>query len=194
MKELQKRLNQGLGHYLLLLGLVTGMRFEELVGLTFNDFDFINNKVTVNKTWGYNNRMPEGFGPTKNIQSNRVITINEKTMSLFKDLIETMPDNTNKLVFYNPRSMYKVLSNEHANDLLKDILRDLNIRPIITIHGLRHTHGSILIYQKASYQYVSERLGHSDIETTLRVYTHLIKELREEDEKLSNKTFDDMYE
>jgi integrase len=41
---------------------------------------------------------------------------------------------------------------------------------------------------------VSERLGHSDIETTLRVYTYLLKELREEDEELTIQTFEDMYE
>lgn len=194
LKELKNRLGEGLGYYLLLLGLVTGMRFEELVGLTFKDFDFEQNSIKVCKTWGYNNRMPKGFGPTKNEQSNRTITLDEKTMDLFKTLFETLPDNSNQLVFHNPRSLYKVISNEHANDLLNNVLRELNIKPIITIHGLRHTHGSVLIYKKASYQYVSERLGHSDIETTLRVYTHLLKELKEEDEKLTIQTFEDMYE
>jgi len=193
LKELKDRLNDESGYYLLLLGLVTGLRFEELVGLTFNDFDFENNKIKVSKTWGYNNRMSEGFGPTKNEQSNRIITLDENSMSLFRRLFDTTPDNPHHLVFYNQRSMYKVISNEHANELLKNVLRDLGIRPIITMHGLRHTHGSVLIYQKASYQYVSERLGHSDIETTLRVYTHLLKELREEDEKLTVKTFENMY-
>jgi integrase len=54
------------------------------------------------------------------------------------------------------------------------------VQMTLVSHVLRHTHGSVLIYKKASYQYVSERLGHSDIETTLRVYTYLSKELREE--------------
>lgn len=193
LKELLKKLKDGLDYYLLLLALVTGCRFEELVGLTFNDFDFKKNKIIINKTWGYNNRMPTGFGPPKNEPSNRIITMGQRTMDLFKNLFETLPDNPNHLVFYNPKSMYKVISNEQANDLLKDVLRDLKIRPLITMHGLRHTHGSVLIYQKASYQYVSKRLGHKDLETTLKVYTHLLKEAKEEDDKLAAKTFEDMY-
>jgi integrase len=194
LRELLKRLKDRFDYHLLLLALVTGSRYEELVGLTFCDFDFKKNEIRINKTWGYNNRMTNGFGPTKNEPSNRIITVGKKTMDLFKILFETLPDNPNHLVFYNPKSMYKVISNEQANDLLKDVLRDLNIRPLITMHGLRHTHGSVLIYQKASYQYVSKRLGHKDLETTLKVYTHLLKEAREEDDKLAIKTFDDMYE
>lgn len=194
LKEILRRLNDGIGYYLLLLGLVTGMRFEELVGLTFKDFDFTNNKIRVNKTWGYNNRMEEGFGPTKNEQSNRIITLNDETMDIFKNLFNTIQDNPHHLVFYNPKSKYKVISNEKANHLLREVLLHLNIRPLITVHGLRHTHGSVLIYKKANPHYVSERLGHVDIETTYRVYTHLLKENREEDEELTKKTFEDMYE
>ncbi|MCM3239606.1 site-specific integrase [Heyndrickxia oleronia] len=194
LKKLLINLNIDLGYYLLLLGLVTGLRFEELVGLTLKNFDFENNILTVNKTWGYNNRMKKGFGPTKNYQSNRKITVNEKTMVLFKNLFETTPDTPNHLVFYNPRSKYKVISNEHANELLKKVLLDLKIRPLITMHGLRHTHGSMLLYQKADIQYVSERLGHGDIETTYRVYLHLLKESREANDKLVIKTFEELFD
>jgi len=91
-------------------------------------------------------------------------------MELFKDLIKTTPDNEHQLVFYNEKSKYKVITNERANDVLKEVLLELNIRPLITMHGLRHTHGSILLHKKASYQYVSRRLGHEDIETTMRTY------------------------
>nr|WP_237474116.1 hypothetical protein [Virgibacillus halodenitrificans] len=49
------------------------MRFEELVGLTFKDFDFANNTIDVNKTWGYNNRMKKGFGPTKTGESRTIL-------------------------------------------------------------------------------------------------------------------------
>src|SRR5690606_13899076 len=105
-----------------------------------------------------------------------------------------LPANDNNLVFYNQNSKYKVITNETANDTLKGLLLYLNIQPLITVHGLRHTHGSVLIYQKATPQYVKERLGHEDIQTTLRKYIHLIKELREEDEKIAINTITDMYE
>ncbi|MEH6872353.1 tyrosine-type recombinase/integrase, partial [Bacillus safensis] len=66
--------------------------------------------------------------------------------------------------------------------ILKKTLNDLKIEPV-TIHGLRHTHASILLYKKISIYYVSERLGHASIDTTLKYYAHVVKELREEDTK-----------
>lgn len=191
LKEIWNRLDKGLGYSLLLLGLTSGMRFGELVGLTRSDFDFVKNTIRINKTWGYAKRHLEGFGPTKNEQSNRTIIMDSKTMGHFKKLFKNMPTNIHQLVFYSPSSKYKVISNTNANKLLKKLLDELKIHSI-TFHGLRHTHGSILLYKKASIQYVSERLGHGEIETTLKVYTHVLKELRIEDEQLSMKTFEKM--
>ncbi|MGG3802328.1 tyrosine-type recombinase/integrase [Metabacillus fastidiosus] len=191
LQSIWGKLGGGLGYSLLLLAITSGMRFEELIGLTRKDFDFVNNTIIVNKTWGYKKNSPEGFGPTKNEQSNRTIKIDPITMNHFKELFKSTPTNVNQLVFYSPSSKYKVISNTNANKLLKKLLDELKIHPI-TIHGLRHTHGSILLYKKASIHYVSERLGHGDIETTLKVYTHVLKELRVEDEQLSIKTFEQM--
>lgn len=183
--------NSGLGYYLLLLGLTSGLRFGELVGLTRNDFDFVKNTIKVNKTWGYKSSSPIGFGPTKNEQSIRVIKMDGLTMNYFKKLFISMPTNIHQLVFFSLSSKYKVISNTNANKLLKKLLDELKIEPI-TVHGLRHTHASVLLYKKASIHYVSERLGHSDIETTLKQYTHVLTELRLQDEKLTVETFENM--
>lgn len=192
LQRIWSKVNEGLGYSLLLLALSSGMRFGELVGLTRKDFDFKNNTISINKTWGYKKNSPKGFGPTKNEQSNRIIKMDEITMNHFKALINTTPTNTHELLFYSPESKYKVISNTNANKLLKKLLEELSIEPI-TVHGLRHTHASILLYQKASIHYVSERLGHSDIETTLKEYTHVIKELRLQDEQITVHTFGKMY-
>jgi integrase len=191
VKEILNRLHKGLGYFLLHLGLATGFRFEELVGLTMEDFDFDNNTITVNKTWGYNNRMPEGFGPPKNEKSNRTIDVDEITMNKFKELFKTMSNNLHGLVFFSPKSKYKVISNTDANKLLKKTLEALEIEPI-TIHGLRHTHACVLLYKKVSIYYVSERLGHKDIETTHKHYSHVTKELRAEDAKATTAIFESM--
>lgn len=50
----------------------------------------------------------------------------------------------------------------------------------------------VLFFKKASIHYVSERLGHSDIETTLKEYTHVLKELHLQDERLTVQTFENM--
>ncbi|WP_216830726.1 tyrosine-type recombinase/integrase [Alkalihalobacterium elongatum] len=197
-KELLKRLHEDIVYYLLLLGLETGLRFAELVGLTFEDFDFDNNKINVDKTWGYSNKKKLGFGRTKKRSNgtycDRIISVNIKTMSVFKDLFETLPDNKNRLVFYNSKSKYKVITNERANKLLKEVLLYLNILPLIGVHGLRHTHGSVLIHKGARLHYVSKRLGHSDIETTYKKYIHLLEESEEEDEKITTEEYEGLYD
>ncbi|WP_231687056.1 tyrosine-type recombinase/integrase [Bacillus sp. JCM 19034] len=112
-------------------------------------------------------------------------------MRHFKELFKTTPTNIHQLVFYSPSSKYKVISNTNANKLLKKTLLELGITPI-SIHGLRHTHASVILYKKVSIHYVSERLGHGDIDTTLKQYTHVIKELREKDELGTVNTFEQM--
>lgn len=182
---LMDNLDRSLNYYLLLLGLVTGLRFAELVGLQRSDFIFFNNTLNIDKTWGYTNKMHEGFGPTKNDQSVRQIKVDENVMEEFKKLFKKTPENINKLVFYSPKSKYKVIANASSNKLLKAILTKLEIKTDITMHGLRHTHASVLLYQKASVNYVSERLGHGDIMTTYNTYSHILKEGREEDDKIA---------
>lgn len=190
LKELYNRLDQGLVYYLLLLGLTSGMRFAEMVGLTRKDFDFVNNTIDINKTWGYTSKMSEGFGPTKTAQSVRVIIMSPSVMEVFEDLFDKLPDNVHRLVFYNPISKYRVISNGHANNVLREVLDDLGLN-IISLHGLRHTHASVLLFKKIDPQYVAERLGH-DINTLYKTYAHVMKELRLRDEKQSAEIFEQM--
>jgi len=103
-------------------------------------------------------------------------------MTAFRKLFDKTPDNIHKLVFYSPSSKYKVITNSSVNKLLKNVLNRLSIENV-SCHGLRHTHASILLYKKVSIHDVSERLGHADIETTPGEYTHVLKELRMEEEK-----------
>lgn len=174
---------------MLILALTSGMRFAELVGLTIEDFDFKLNEITINKTWDY--KTGKGFTTTKNDPSNRVIKMDTKTMALFRNLFNDIPKNHHGLVFITPMNPKKVLTNEFANKILRKTLNDLEIEPI-TIHGLRHTHASILLYKKISIYYVSERLGHVSIDTTLKYYAHVIKELREEDTQNTLVLFQEM--
>ena len=53
-------------------------------------------------------RHPEGFGPTKNEQSVRTITMNPTVMAHFKKLFKTTPTNIHQLVFYSPTSNTKL--------------------------------------------------------------------------------------
>ncbi len=173
-------------NHLLLLALGSGMRFSELIALRRDDFDFKHNLIKVNKTQGYLPSTGKGKRSTKTEDSNRTIKINDRIMSAFEQHFKNTPENIHRLIFFSPHSKYKVFSNTAINKRLKKTLSSLGVRTI-SIHGLRHTHVSILLYEGISIHYISERLGHKDIDTTLKKYAHMIKELREKDE---NKTME----
>lgn len=101
-----------------------------------------------------------------------------------------MNKNKEQLLFYVPNSKYGVINNSGTNKLFKKMLSELNIKKDLTVHSLRHTHASVCLYHKISIHYVSERLGHSDIITTYKYYSHVINELRTEEENLVAELFD----
>ncbi len=59
----------------------------------------------------------------------------------------------------------------------------------ITIHELRHSHASNLISQNINNVAISRRLGHSDINITLKVYAHLMPKNEDELIKYLNKSY-----
>ncbi|EIP8443067.1 tyrosine-type recombinase/integrase, partial [Enterococcus faecalis] len=76
---------------------------------------------------------------------------------------------------------------------LKKILKKLNIKPSITLHGARHTYGSILLYKGIDIAVVSEILGHKDTTITNEIYRHVIEELREKNIIKIDEILNDMY-
>lgn len=50
--------------------------------------------------------------------------------------------------------------------------------PKIRFHDLRHTHATLLIQQNVNVKLISERLGHSDIGTTLNTYSHVLPDIQ----------------
>ena len=102
-------------------------------------------------------------------------------MILFKNFFKYRTphsDNQRHLVFFEDTSDILVVTNDRLNDVLRTALKYLKITPLITVHGLRHTHASILLFEEVNLIYVSERLGHSSIEITSSTYAYVLKELR----------------
>lgn len=161
--------------WLILLIAKTGLRFSEAVALTPEDFDFAHQTLNVNKTWDYKNGT--GFQPTKNKSSIRKVQIDWQICLQFQQLIKNMAPN--KPIFVNG----KPICNSTPNKWLARHCRKVGI-PVISIHGLRHTHASLLMFAGVSIASVSRRLGHSSITTTQKVYMHVISELENQDNDL----------
>ncbi|WHY00901.1 site-specific integrase [Neobacillus sp. DY30] len=67
----------------------------------------------------------------------------------------------------------------YLNEKLNILIKKHNLHPI-TIHGLRHTHASLLFEAGASIKEVQERLGHTNIQMTMNIYTHVTNTLKEQ--------------
>ncbi len=157
--------------YFILLIAKTGMRFSEALALTPADFDFKNQLVSISKTWDY--KGDTGFLPTKNRSSVRKIQIDWQTVIRFSELVKSFIRD--KPIFVDGK-----VYNSTVNKVLERLCRRCEI-PVISIHGLRHTHASLLLFTGVSIASVARRLGHSSINTTQRTYLHIIQELENKD-------------
>ena len=158
--------------WFILLIAKTGVRFSEALALTPNDFDFIRQKINILKTWNYKDAAG-GFGETKNISSKRTIQIDPQLNTQFLDLTEKLAKS--ELIFARGR-----VFNSTVNSRLKALCKKADI-PVISVHSLRHTHASLLIYAGVSIASIAKRLGHSSVTTTQETYLHIIQELENQD-------------
>lgn len=158
--------------WLILLIAKTGMRFSEAIALTPKDFDFAKQCIHVNKTWNYKDG--GGFQPTKNKASVRKIQIDWMVVSQFSSLVKGLPED--KPIFLLKEKIF----NSTLNDLLARHCKRSGISAI-TIHGLRHTHASLLLFGGVSIASVAKRLGHASMTTTQKIYIHIIQEMENKD-------------
>ena len=159
--------------WFILLVAKTGMRFSEALALTPKDFDFAHQSLSINKTWDYKGE--GGFLPTKNKSSVRKIQIDWQLVIQFSELLKGLPDD--KPIFVKEGSK---VYNSTVNDILERHCKKANI-PVISVHGLRHTHASLLLFAGVSIASVARRLGHSSMTTTQKTYLHIIHELENQD-------------
>lgn len=157
--------------WLILIIAKTGMRFSEALALTPKDFDFPHQSLIVDKTWDY--KGDSGFLPTKNKSSVRKIQLDWQTIIKFSEIIKGLPED--KPIFVNGR-----VFNSTVNGVLERYCKKLGI-PVISIHGLRHTHASLLLFAGVSIASVARRLGHASMTTTQKTYIHIIQEMENKD-------------
>lgn len=156
----------------ILLVVKTGLRFSEALALTPDDFDFSRQMLNVSKTWNYR-ATQGGFQPTKNPSSVRKIQIDWQLAMKFAQMIKNLP--ANEPIFVHGR-----VFNSTVNKRLEYLCTKASI-PVITVHGLRHTHASLLLFGGVSIASVAKRLGHANMTTTQDTYLHIIQELETRD-------------
>lgn len=157
--------------WLILLIAKTGMRFSEALALTPRDFDLSRQMLSISKTWDYKGN--GGFLPTKNKSSVRKIPLDWQTVMQFAELVKKLPED-------EPIFVHGKIYNSTVNNVLARHCMQVSI-PVISVHGLRHTHASLLLFAGVSIASVARRLGHSNMTTTQKTYLHIIQELESKD-------------
>lgn len=94
-------------------------------------------------------------------------------MIQFSELIKSLPQD--KPIFVSGK-----VYNSTVNGKLGHLCKHCKI-PVISMHGLRHTHASLMLFTGVSTASVARRLGHSSINTTQKTYLHIIQELENKD-------------
>ncbi len=163
----------------------TGMRKSEALALTWNDVNFIENELTINKAIGRGKQTKLYLKTTKTGKP-RTIKLDDTTLSNLKEWnklqkqqyiklgINTMKKN--QLIFSNTKNGF--LQPVQVQKWMYSVQNKYQFKRV-SPHGLRHTHCSLLFEAGASIKEVQDRLGHSDVKTTLDIYTHVTKKAKE---------------
>nr|DAV88321.1 MAG TPA: RECOMBINASE CRE [Caudoviricetes sp.] len=162
----------------------TGLRQGEALALKWSDIDFENKKITVDKT-ATRIKEKQTLQTPKTKNSKRVISIDPATLSILKswkkDQIKIYFKNgkhfegDENFIFTNQRGEWVHIHNFIR--YFKRFITDHKLKPI-TPHGLRHTHASLLFSAGVEPKNISDRLGHSTVQITLDLYTHITEEQR----------------
>ena len=162
----------------------TGLRQGEALALKWSDIDFENKKITVDKT-AVRIKEKQTIQTPKTKNSKRVISIDPTTLSILKswkkDQIKIYFKNgkhfegDENFIFTNQRAEWVHIHN--FIPYFKRFITDHKLKPI-TPHGLRHTHASLLFSAGVEPKNISDRLGHSTVQITLDLYTHITEEQR----------------
>jgi integrase len=167
------------------LAAATGMRRGELLGLRWRDVDLDGARVSVRQQFTRQGN-GLGFGAPKSRKSIRSIDVDDETIVLLREQHERQRFDRRAwgpayrsdldLVFCRPGG-----SPEDPNVIGRRFVRrvrELPIVPAIGLHGLRHTHATLLLEAGVDVKTVSERLGHDNVQTTLELYGHVTTRMR----------------
>lgn len=155
----------------IILSLYTGMRLGEVCGLKWEDIDYETNTLHIYHTV---ERIQNNYDicnacktklvllDTKTANSDRVIPIPSKLMPLLRK---------EKSGFVLKGDVYEYTDPRTLQYFFKRKLRESNLEDI-NFHALRHTFATRCIESGMDAKTLSEILGHSDVNITLRTYVH----------------------
>lgn len=164
----------------------TGMRRGEGVALKWQDINFKNSTISIRRS--SDSALRKTVKNSTKTKKNRSIAIDEETMSVLQEhkrrraqmgLHLAAPD---AFVFGNLDGSVRNPGDvgERFTRTVKKAQQALPSLPDLTIKGLRHTHATLMLESGIHAKVVQERLGHSNITTTLNIYSHVTPTMQED--------------
>ncbi len=146
-----------------------GLRIGELLALSLSDIDFEGGIISVTKT--YNQLSGREIISTPKTPS----SVRKVSMPAF--LVDELKEYIGLL--YEPKEDQRIfqISKSKINSNFHKLSDQAGLKRI-TIHGLRHSHVSLLISKKYDIFEVSKRIGHKSVKTTQDIYGHLFDDVQ----------------
>ena len=182
-----------------ILAIYTGMRRGELLGLKWEDIDFDARKIRVQRSLTRVTNKGLILKDAKTRSSRRTISIPPFVIDSLKRHKEQQDARIRKLKgAYNDQGMVFTAYNGNFKDP-DNILREFKNHikkagvPEIRIHDLRHLHSTMLLKIGTNPKIVSERLGHSSIDVTMDIYSHVTPDMQEDIALMLENKFSDIF-
>lgn len=155
----------------------TGCRIGEVLALTMEDIDLVNNKIHISKTY-YRNHSKDIITSPKTDNSIRTIDIPQFLTDELSEYIKSIYgiERTERLFPITVRAV-EVYMKRHVEKVGVKSIR---------VHDLRHSHVAYLIHKGVDPLVIKERVGHRDIKITLNTYGHLYPSKQKEVADLLN--------
>lgn len=165
------------------LGLLTGMRQGEILGLRFKDIDLKNRIIYIRQTLTQAGTIKPG---AKNSSSIRTVTIPERLvhdLEIHRETVTWERERCRTTYYDNDlvictRDGSPIIPRNFRKEFYH-LTEQLGL-PQIRFHDTRHTHATMLIEQNVNVKLIADRLGHEDIQTTLNTYSHVLPNMQRE--------------
>ena len=153
----------------------TGARKAELLGLTWDDVDFENGLVDINKSCVYSSHHKEAYiDTTKTISSQRILKISDVPLEALEKLKawHNRLEKPSKYIFVNYKG--EILNQSSPNQFLTRFCKKYGFKKV-NVHSFRHFAASAMIANGVDIASVQATLGHSTAATTISIYSHAFK-------------------
>ncbi len=168
------------------LGLKTGMRRGELLGVKWEDVDLSQGFITVRRSLYWMPPAPPIFQDPKTAGSRRKIPLDRGTVEMLKahrkhqleERLAAGPAWEDWGLIFCTEENGRPIYGPNLVKQLKVSAREAKV-PAIRFHDLRHTHATFLLQAGVSVKVVAERLGHTTVRITLDTYSHILPDMQE---------------